>query len=285
MNTRFAYVAVETARGPHVTPVLYARAGGVVWFLVPRGSLKARVLRKRPRAGVLLRDGERSEVLGGTVRLLDFLRAPAPRSLPRLAQSPLAVASYSARNPLELAGFALDGLASPRRLMVPDLLLAAFEPDRGAVVQRNEIERSWGRWPRRRVPGRGARAVRRAAASAAPLPELPAEVASLPAGDGDAVLGWLSPAGPLTLPATWEAGRGRARVPGELTELAGIGEQGPACVTFDATDGARPTSKRGLMLRGTGRLGSAGRARTAAIDVDRASWWVGFRIGTSEIEN
>jgi len=68
--SRLAHVAIDTTRGPVVTPVLFGVAKGELWCLVRRQSLKARVLRKRPRAGVLVRHGDRAVALNGDARLL-----------------------------------------------------------------------------------------------------------------------------------------------------------------------------------------------------------------------
>ena len=93
-----ADVAIDAPGGPHVTPVLHAPAGGELWFLLGRRSLKARVLRRRPGAGVLLRAGERALVMSGELRAVE-LRAPlGTRQARRLALAPLAGFSYSARN-------------------------------------------------------------------------------------------------------------------------------------------------------------------------------------------
>jgi hypothetical protein len=45
----FAYLAVETSSGPHVTPLLFAATPDRLWFVIGRGTLKARVRsRERP---------------------------------------------------------------------------------------------------------------------------------------------------------------------------------------------------------------------------------------------
>jgi hypothetical protein len=99
-------------------------------------------------------------------------------------------------------------------------------------------------------------------------------VRDLPIDDGPAVVGWLADEGPLALPATWDAARAEARI---STDLASATSAAPACVALDAADTARPSGKRGLMLRGIARFDSE---RTASLDVDRVTWWDGFRTGT-----
>jgi pyridoxamine 5'-phosphate oxidase-like protein len=283
-GARFAYVAVETKSGPHVTPVLHAPAAGAAWFLVPRSTLKARVLRARPRAGLLLRCGERSLVLGGRVRLLDPLRPDAsPATLARAGSAPLALGAYSLRNPRELAGFALDALRLPGRSLPPNLLLAAFEPDRVALVSADAVETSRGGWPEDAgaLPAGRPKAGARDRAPFA-LPDLPDEVADLPLEDGPAVLGWMTSAGPIALPASWDAAAMRATVSAELLEACGASPEAPACLTFDAADSARPTGKRGLMIRGEGRvLEVDGSGARVSVEPDGVTHWAGFDAGTA----
>ena len=253
-GAQFAHLAIETSRGPHVTPVLYTLAGDRLWFMVPRGSLKARVLRRRERAGALLRDdGGPSTVMQGPVRVLDYVRAPTPGDLARLPLTPAAVASYSAHNVRELFGFALDSLTGQGQRTPPDLLLAVLEPDWVENVDESDHEPL-------------------AIEVRAQLPELPPRVKDLPADDGPAVVGWLSELGPLALPASWDAAGRRALV---FAEPLSATDPSPACLAIDAADSARPTGKRGVMLRGTGVLDP-----TPSLEVDRVTWWDGFKTGT-----
>jgi hypothetical protein len=255
----FAHVAVETAGAPHVSPVLFASYAGRVWFLIARGTLKARTLAVRPRAGVLLRDGERAVVLRGPVRLLDparpdrWIRAPREASV-----APLALQAFSLRNPRELAGFALDALGGAGATGPGEVVLASLEPAWSVVAK---------------VPAKGRS---RSPDGPAPLDGVPHAVADLAERDGPAALGWMTAAGPVALPAHWRAATGSAAVPTALLEAAGARGVARACVTLDAADGRRPTAKRGLMLRGRGRA----RRGSVVLDVERATWWIGFETGT-----
>src|SRR5687768_4639974 len=49
-----AYLAIESRRGPHVTPQAVVARDGRLWLATPHDSLKAKVLRKRPRVGLLV---------------------------------------------------------------------------------------------------------------------------------------------------------------------------------------------------------------------------------------
>ena len=100
----FAYLAVETASGPHVTPLLFGATPDRLWFGIGRGTLKARAVAKRPAVGVVVPGEEASVAIRGEATLLDRL----PASLAELARTPLAVPAFAASNVLEMAAFARD---------------------------------------------------------------------------------------------------------------------------------------------------------------------------------
>ena len=100
----FAYLAVETSSGPHVTPLLFAATPDRLWFGIGRGTLKARVLAKRPAVGVVVPGSNASVAIRGEATLLDRL----PAELAELARAPLALPAFASRNALEMAAFARD---------------------------------------------------------------------------------------------------------------------------------------------------------------------------------
>jgi pyridoxamine 5'-phosphate oxidase-like protein len=100
----FAYLAVETSSGPHVTPLLFGATPDRLWFGIGRGTLKARVLAKRPAVGVVVPGEHASVALRGEATLLDRL----PASPAELARAPFALPAFAARNALEMAVFARD---------------------------------------------------------------------------------------------------------------------------------------------------------------------------------
>jgi hypothetical protein len=282
----FAHVAVETARGPHVTPVLYALAGDRLWFTVPRGTLKARVLAKRSRAGILLQAGGVSVVMAGEAKLLDPLRPLSWASRPwESALAPLAIQTFSARNSRELLGFALDRSRMPAQSFPPNLLLAGYEPRRVAVVRGEEVESRRGRWRfearKRGSPSAGAR--RSSRGTLPPLEGIPREVAELPRRRGPAVVGWPASGTPLALPAAWDPDSARAAVSGDLIALTGIAGEAAACIAFDAAEGHRPTGKRGVMLRGRGSVARGGNVTEVSIQPERVTYWLGFETGTISV--
>jgi hypothetical protein len=114
-HASFAYLAVETSSGPHVTPLLFAATPDRLWFGIGRGTLKARVLAKRPAVGVVVGGEDASVAIRGQGTLLD--RWPA--SPAELARAPFAVPAFASRNVLEMAAFARDVAtrgAQPQRL-------------------------------------------------------------------------------------------------------------------------------------------------------------------------
>src|SRR5919197_387831 len=100
----FAYLAVETSSGPHVTPLLFAATPDRLWFGIGRGTLKARVLAKRPAVGVVVPGQEASVAISGEATLLDRL----PASPGELARAPFALPAFASHNALEMAAFARD---------------------------------------------------------------------------------------------------------------------------------------------------------------------------------
>ena len=99
-----AYLAVETSSGPHVTPLLFAATPDRLWFGIGRGTLKARVLAKRPAVGVVVPGADAAVAIRGEATLLDRL----PASPAELARVPFALPAFAFRNALEVAAFARD---------------------------------------------------------------------------------------------------------------------------------------------------------------------------------
>jgi hypothetical protein len=103
-DASFAYLAVETSSGPHVTPLLFAATPDRLWFGIGRGTLKARVLAKRPAVGVVVPGAGASVAIRGEATLLDRL----PASPGEIARAPFALPAFAFRNALEMAAFARD---------------------------------------------------------------------------------------------------------------------------------------------------------------------------------
>jgi nitroimidazol reductase NimA-like FMN-containing flavoprotein (pyridoxamine 5'-phosphate oxidase superfamily) len=226
----FAYLAVQTAGGPHVTPLLFAATADRVWFGIGRGTVKARALAKRPAVGVVVPGENASVMIRGQATLIDRL----PPSGRELARIPFALPAFASRNAFELAAFARDAVRSA----------AAPSPLTPVSVRLDELELLEG-WP------------------------------------AQTVLGWLTPSGPLALPARWDSDTERARVPGDPLRAAGGPRTAPACLCLDESDGLGPLAKRGHLLRGEGQARIRGQNASVVLKTTRTTRWKGFETRTT----
>ena len=265
-----AYVAVETSGGPHVTPVLFTATADRIWFAVARSTLKARVLARRSRIGVLLDDGRTALVISGAATVLDPRRPQRLAGrLSELARAPLAAPAYGLRNPAELLGFARDAMRAPSRAAPPNLVLVSVEAETAEVLAGS--------------------VARRGAAKTAPaspprgrwrdwLAGVPDGAGALARTPGPAVLGWRGAMGPLALPVEWEPRRLRARAP--WPPFAELAREGPACICLDVSHGRGPAAKEGVLLRGQGRIAKRLEVASVSIEPQRITYWTGFDTGT-----
>jgi hypothetical protein len=120
----FAYLAVETSSGPHVTPLLFAATPDRLWFVIGRGTLKARVVTKQPAVGVVVPGEDASIAIRGEATLLDRL----PASPAELARAPFGLPAFAFRNVLEGAAFARDAARRGERLQPVAPLSVGIEP-------------------------------------------------------------------------------------------------------------------------------------------------------------
>jgi hypothetical protein len=225
-----AYLAVETKSGPHVTPLLFAATPDRVWFGIGRGTLKARVLAKRPAVGVVVGGAKGSIAIRGQATLLDRL----PLAPAELARAAFALPAYASGNALEMAAFARD------------------------------------------VAIRGARPQ--------PLAPLSVAIDSLDLLDGwppTAVLGWMSPDGPVALPARWNERTGRAAVPAAPLRDAGGLRTAAACICIDESEGLGPLAKSGRLVRGPGHARLRGDVASVSLEPERITRWKGFQTATA----
>jgi len=264
-----AFVAVATATGPLVTPVLYGVSGDDIWFLTNRHALKAKLLRRDPHTAWVVRAGDRAVVMTGEARLLSPLHAAdVLAAAPRLPAMPSAFGSWAARNPRQLAGFVRDSLTRPVRVMPHDFVLVRLRAGAVSVVDLAEPAAPDGRsLPDRRARGRRLGSV------------VPAELRSL-TRQSAGVLGLATESGPVAVPVRWDHRHWVALLPGGL-DLALPGGGLAACITFDEPVHARPTGQRGVILRGRARVLDQGEA--LAIDADRVTYWSGFTTRTAGI--
>lgn len=256
---RQAYVAIATERGPHVTPELYAVAGGRLWFLAGLGTLKARTLPRHPAVAVAVPAGGRTVVLAG--RAASFHPAALPRHVPSVATllaTPSALARYSLRNAVDLAGFAVDFAAGRlgRRLPEPRVLFAVT-PERVALLDGFAVQGRWGDWPG--DVGSAAEPVHDGAGAVAVL-----------AHDG----------GLLAMPSRVDGTGQRAQVPLGLLDLGGVGATADVAVVVDDYGRPGPAAKKGVMLRGTGEVRRDDNGAWIDLDAERAVSWDGVETTT-----
>jgi hypothetical protein len=261
-----AYLGVEARRGPHVTPHRFTAAAGQIWIVAPDRALKVRALRKRPRAGVLVRGhGGRGVVLTGTAEI-HSLRTPdeSVRAAFHLPSIAVAGASFAARNVREMAGYARDLLALTRGSMPLDRVLIAIRPDSATVLDAPSASDVGGLGEYWSGIAEG----------------LPSDVAPLLATAGEAVLGLSTPNGPLPLPARWDPSGARIRVPAAALETFGLPSEAPASLTLDHSVGGRPSGFRGVVVQGPGAV----RGDTVTLTPRTVSWWQGFETGSGPID-
>lgn len=254
---REAYVAVETANGPHVTPELYAWSGGRLWFAAAVSTLKAKVLPNRPRAGAVVTVAGRSVVLHGTVSVFDPRR---PLDIARRAsawpRATRAITGYVLRNVPDLVAFARDAAIGRLGLRIPPpRALFALEPDRVLLVENDALVACLGAWPGSAAGALGA------------LDDAP----DVPAGGTAAVAAF---PGPVAVPARWFAPERRTHVAPALLGLLDLPESFDVAVVIDDYTAPGPAAKRGRLVRGRGSL-AAGSPGYVDVDCDRAVEWEG----------
>jgi Pyridoxamine 5'-phosphate oxidase len=113
----FAYLAVETSSGPHVTPLLFGvTAPNRVWFGIGRRTLKARALAKRPAVGVVVPGDTASVVIRGGATLLDGSPKPSVAAVqaPFAVPACLCVDESNGAGPLAKRGTLLRGTGRAR---------------------------------------------------------------------------------------------------------------------------------------------------------------------------
>jgi len=245
-----AYLAVETASGPHVTPVAFSLSQCSVWFVAARRSVKGRALQRNLAVGVLVPrglDGARTMVVSGRAEL----NAIAP-------DLPWAATAYAARNGSFLAGYAVDVVSRraglpldrmPIRVPFADSLVLTDDDLAGDAVVLDLRQ---------------------------PDGNSPATVRELLAEDGPAVLGIETRRGPVAIPAMWDGDTGQAHVSAAALAALPVDVLTRACLTIDRP-GRRPSAVSGVMLRGEATL----RGSDGCLAVTRTTWWRGFESATS----
>jgi hypothetical protein len=298
----FCHVAAATPIGPHVTPMVFAAAGGRVWVTTSRGSVKARAWREDPRVAGLVRAGERAVCFAGTVTTYDLLDPDSwGRSFREGPLIALASTRFTRRNARFFAGYAVDAHQVPFAWTPPGRVFAEFTIERSVVMEGQALVSVWGDWG---AETRGTSTFRAARTGAPPLTRLPEEVAHDLGTSGAGALGLSTADGPVVLPARWRADGAAvyAALPEEVLALAGaLGPGSDVALQVDRASWWRAREMVGAMIRGTGDVAvlerlTSGTRSAAAIVADaglapdgaalvrvrpeRLVWWRGWSSGT-----
>ncbi|MGH2554127.1 MAG: pyridoxamine 5'-phosphate oxidase family protein, partial [Actinomycetota bacterium] len=146
-DSTLCYLVVRTARGPHLTPVVYALDGGRVWLTTSRNSVKARALRRDRDVAGLVRAGDVAIAFRGRARTydaLDPLSWPfAAVAGPRLVR---AATRFGVKNARFFAGYAVDARRVPLAWMPPGRVFIGIELSSGALLDLAEgaVTDTWG---------------------------------------------------------------------------------------------------------------------------------------------
>jgi hypothetical protein len=295
------YVAVRTAHGPHLSPLVYTFHAGRLWITTSRGSVKARAWRETPDVAGMVRHGEASVTFRGRVSTydaLDPLSWPgAVVSAPRLAR---AAAKFSLKNARFFAGYAVDANKVPLSWTPPGRIFAAIRLTAGWVIGgagRGTLAR-WGDWTAGADYRKEYRPLPRARGLDLRVPE---RVRATVGTTGQGALALQGGHFDLTvLPAEWR--RTGAAYEAELAvpilELANVRKDPPAALTVDRASTWRAADMTGMLLQGRAELFSTEattRGRRALADrigevedpmalarirPDRLVWWQGWASGT-----
>lgn len=297
----FCHIASSTRSGPHVTPMVFAVAGGRIWVTTSRGSVKARAWRIDPRvAGMVRADEATVVVFTGSVTTYDLLD---PQSWSRsVRESPLigvAAARFTAKNARFFAGYAVDAHRVPLAWTPPGRVFAELRIERSAVLDDGRVS-AWGEWGDRVI---GIERFRASRTGGAPLGGLPAAVRDRLGESGTGVLALQTDDGPVALPARWavEGSALYAVLEAETLELAEPTTGVAVSLEIDRASWWRARAMVGAMVRGDGEvavireLASGERSATrivglSGLDSSDAAlvrirprslvWWRGWASGT-----
>jgi nitroimidazol reductase NimA-like FMN-containing flavoprotein (pyridoxamine 5'-phosphate oxidase superfamily) len=300
----FCHVAAATPDGPHVTPMVFAEAGGRVWVTTSRGSVKARAWRSDPRVAGMVRAGREAVMFTGTATMHDALDPDSwGRSLRNGPLLALAAVRFTRKNTRFFAGYAVDAPRVPLAWTPPGRVFVELTIDRTAFLDDASRQRTWGDWPVGAASLDRFRALR---TGATPLAPLPSDVRESLGEGGDGVLAVEGSDGPVAIPASWvvDGAALYAVLSAETFALAGVTtSKPPAALGMDHPSSWRARQMVGAMARGDAEIYEIGAltsgqtsareiARKAGLDDPRAVlvrlrprrfvWWRGWTSGTVE---
>ncbi|MDQ5832302.1 MAG: pyridoxamine 5'-phosphate oxidase family protein [Actinomycetota bacterium] len=300
----FCHVAAVTPAGPHVTPMVFAEAGGRVWVTTSRGSVKARAWRSDHRVAGMVRAGGDAVMFTGTATMHDALDPDSwGRSLRNGPLLALAAVRFTRKNTRFFAGYAVDASRVPLAWTPPGRVFVELTIDRTALIDDASRQRTWGEWPVGAASLERFRALR---TGPAPLAALPSDVREALGEEGNGVLAVEGSDGPVSLPVSWvvDGAALYSVLSAETFALAGVTtSKPPAALGIDHPSSWRARHMVGAMARGDaeiyelGALTSGERsareiARKAGLDDPgavlvrlrprRYVWWRGWTSGTVE---
>lgn len=281
----FQPFCVEARSGPHLTMQAGVMLAGRYWTTTSRRSLKARILRHRPRAAVVLgRPGrpDGATLLSGPVSVLDPMKPWSVLSDPFGGMaSGTAVARLSMANLGQLLGYAEGAGKVPGSWLPHHRVLLSLRPANRMVIDGSDVVRAGGAWGDVGDDLAGGGATAPGPPDLSSVPDAHRSLAGTTT-EG-AWLGLVTPSGPTVIPARWLAQDGAVEVSTDALRRIGFAEGASACLTVDDSDSRRPDEKDGVMLRGSATLidpdAGAGLSRLA-LDTERITWWDGFEADT-----
>ncbi|HJP64846.1 MAG TPA: pyridoxamine 5'-phosphate oxidase family protein [Actinomycetota bacterium] len=294
------HLAVATAHGPHLTPVVYVLHAGRLWLTTARSSVKARAWRSRPEVAGLIRHEGLAVTFRGrviTYDALDPLSWPgAVVGAPRIAT---AATRFSMKNARFFAGYAVDANRVPLSWSPPGRVFAAVRLTAGWLLAPDgPVGEGWGSW----TTGTEYRKTFGVAKGSAVDRKVPSGIRTAIGDEGEGALG-LQDEGRLTvLPAAWRRvgseGAYDAVLPTATLALADAGLRPRAAITVDRASRWRASAMTGILLQGPAELHSLeattrgkqalrGRLRypdpddlaLVRVRPDRVVWWRGWTGG------
>ena len=299
----FCHVAARTARGPHLTPLVFVWSDDRVWVTTSRGSVKARAWRADPRVAGLVRHGERAVAFAGTVAAYDvFEPGTWQRALARSPAVARATVRFTQRNARFFAGYAIDARRVPLSWTPPGRIFVEIEIERAVALGGDRVRASFGAGVGGEVASK--RSFRRARPRPDALSMLPEDLSVDLRHERDGVLAIDADAAIAVVPARWtdEDGTLSAAVPREVLGAMGLSSAtGRAALVVERPSWWRATRMTGAMLQGDAdvydpaQLGSGSRSVRDRIErvgrdrdafalirmrPDRVVWWRGWQSGS-----
>ena len=296
------YLAAETSRGPHLTPVVFAIESGAVWVTTSRGSVKARAWRRDASAAGLVRAGDVAVTFRGAARAYDVFDpstwAGAAAAGPSLVGATM---KFGLRNARFFAGYAVDASKVPFAWSPPGRVFVRISLDGGAVLDlaTGTIVEAWGGWDDTSGEAPSLASFHPLARARSLDLRVPADVRRAVGSAGQGAFAVLGERGTVVLPVHWRRrpseGSYEATLPSSFARLARAPAITPAALVVDRLDVWRAAAMRGMMLRGTAHVYSAGsvsrgiralRERTGPegtlvrLRPSSVVWWQGWSGGT-----